>query len=311
MFNDNCKYRNSSIELLRLLCMMFIIGHHIITIVISPNFTYPIYTFIDTLLHVAVVVFILISGYFGIRFNLSKLFSLWSQVIYYSVLAAAFGYFILHSVSLKNLILSTMPITRHTYWFMTAYIELYLAAPFINFLLDRMNFRANIALLFVLGFSSCILFNGDMYNAGTNLTSFSFIYVLGRCLKMYPPKLLNSVPFIVIFVLSYVSVVYLFSFLPNTSHLFPYFLKFFYRYNGVAMIMFAICIFSLFNINTFYNKYINGASKSVLAIYLIHENHIISDSVYVKPTEALMNAIPSGGGTRVDGYYDFLCLHSI
>lgn len=149
------------------------------------NFQYPLYTFADCLMHVAVIVFVLITGYFGIHFRIHKVFALEAELIYYSVIASSIAFFCLQTVHIKDLILSFFPVTRHVYWFMSAYMELYLVSPLVNKLLERLSKRQFIYLLAVLGFSYCVLFNGDTFNAGTNLTGFTFLYVLGRFIRQY------------------------------------------------------------------------------------------------------------------------------
>lgn len=288
--------RNSSIELLRILCMMCIIGHHIITNVLSVNFHYPLYTFIDTLMHVAVVVFVLITGYFGIRFKLHKLIPLEAQIIYYSVISCCVAFFIFDSIQVKQLLLSAFPVTTHVYWFMSAYMELYLVSPIINRLLDVLSKRQFVYLLCVLGFSYCVLFDGDTFNAGTNLTGFTFLYVLGRFIRLYRIYERLNIRILLCCLCTYVLIVLACSFLPTTGRIFPHFINCFYRYNGVGNLFFGVVILGLFFRWTFYSPLINRMAKSVLAIYLIHENHAISQFVYIKPVLYLHNSIHLVGG---------------
>jgi surface polysaccharide O-acyltransferase-like enzyme len=270
--------------------MMGIIGHHIITNVISVDFVNPYYTFIDTIFHVSVVVFVLITGIYGIKPRISKLLSLELEIIYYSIISAGVAYFAIKSIGLKELILSLFPISRRVYWFMSAYVELYLASPFINFIIDRSSKRLFIYMIIVLGFSFCVLFNGDTFNAGTNLTGFAFLYCLGRFMSKYHliDKLSNRSLFL--FILVYLLVAFFLSFSSKDGRIFGHFINVFYRYNGIGIIAFGIAIVSLFHHFVFYNDAINRISKSVLAIYLIHENHLIANFVYVKPTQYLLSA---------------------
>lgn len=291
--------RNSSIELLRILCMMCIIGHHIITNVLSVNFQYPLYTFADCLMHVAVIVFVLITGYFGIHFRLHKVVALETELIYYSFIASCIAFFCLQTVHIKDLILSLFPVTRHVYWFMSAYMELYLVSPLINKLLDRLSKRQFIYMLLVFGFSYCVLFNGDTFNAGTNLTGFTFLYVLGRFIRQYGIYERLNIRILVSCLVIYVLFVLACSFLPTTGRIFPHFISWFYRYNGVGNIFFGVVILGLFCHWTFYSPLINRMAKSVLAIYLIHENHAISQYVYVKPVLYLQNSLHLMGGVSM------------
>lgn len=281
--------RNSSIEMLRLLCMMGIIGHHIITNVLSLDFANPYYTFIDTIFHVSVIVFVLITGIYGIKPRISKLLNLELEIIYYSILSAGIAYFALRSIGLKELLLSFFPVSRRVYWFMSAYLELYLASPFINFIIDRSSKRLFIYMTIVLGLSYCVLFNGDTYNAGTNLTGFAFLYCLGRLMSKYHLMVKLSIRSLLLFVLIYLLVVFFLSFSSKDGRFFGHFINVFYRYNGIGIIAFAVAIVTFFHHFVFYNDVINRISRSVLAIYLIHENHLISNFVYVKPTQYLLS----------------------
>ena len=89
--------RNSSIELLRIVCMIFIVMHHIIITTIAPQFSSSFYNFLDFIFHTAVVIFIIISGYFGIHFKLNKFLKLWAQVLYYSITIGLISYLLLNS----------------------------------------------------------------------------------------------------------------------------------------------------------------------------------------------------------------------
>lgn len=296
--NNKPQLRNSSIELLRIICMMCIIGHHIIINVLSVNFQYPIYTFVDSLMHVAVIVFVLITGYFGIHFRIHKVFALEAELIYYSVLASAVALFVFHSIHIKDLIMSFFPVTKHVYWFMSAYMELYLASPLINKLLEKLSKRLFVYLLLVMGFSYCVLFTGDTYNAGTNLTGFTFLYVLGRFIKSYHMYDNIKTKMFWICIVLYTMLVLGCSFLPTTGRLFPHFVNWFYLYNGLGIIFFGVIVFGLFSRWKFYSSIINKMAKSVLAIYLIHENHAISQYTYVRPAQYLHNYLQIGGGCR-------------
>lgn len=269
--------------------MMGIIGHHIITNVISVDFGNPYYTFIDTIFHVSVVVFVLITGIYGIKPRISKLLSLELEIIYYSIISAGIAYFAIKSIGLKELILSLFPVSRRVYWFMSAYVELYLASPFINYIIDRSSKRLFIYMTIVLGFCYCVLFNGDTYNVGTNLTGFAFLYCLGRFVSKYHliEKISNRSLFWLI--LLYLLVVFFLSFSSKDGRIFGHFINMFYRYNGLGIIAFALAIVIFFHHFVFYNDIINRISRSVLAIYLIHENHLISNFVYVKPTQYLLS----------------------
>ena len=104
--------RNSSMELLRIILMIFIIIHHIIYQVVTPNFDNRMYACVDVFLHTAVIIFVLITGYFGLRFSWHKAMLLLFQVLFYSeVLLIFILELVLRSISLSVFSLSVvMPI---------------------------------------------------------------------------------------------------------------------------------------------------------------------------------------------------------
>ena len=84
--------RNSSMELLRIILMIFIIIHHIIYQVVTPNFDNRMYACVDVFLHTAVIIFVLITGYFGLRFSWHKAMLLLFQVLFYSILLGSIAH---------------------------------------------------------------------------------------------------------------------------------------------------------------------------------------------------------------------------
>lgn len=94
---------------------------------------------------VAVNVYMLISGYFlcEASFKLSRLVKLWLQVWFYSVgvgvLAAFTGICPAEEVDIHYFITLLFPISMDHYWFMTAYVFLYLLLPFVSIAVQKMT----------------------------------------------------------------------------------------------------------------------------------------------------------------------------
>ena len=107
---------------------------------------------------VAVNVYMMISGYFlyTSSFKLSRLLQLWLQVWTYSVLvgilAVFTGWIPAAEVDTHYFLTLLFPVTMDHYWFMTAYIFLYLLLPFIGACVRRMSKQQlQIALVLLLG----------------------------------------------------------------------------------------------------------------------------------------------------------------
>lgn len=285
------KERNSSIELLRLICMMFIIMHHIIITTIAPKFCSPLYNITDTLFHTAVVIFVIITGYFGINFKLGRLLRLWAQVAYYSIIAGLIAYFALHSIGLKQLFDCALPYYRKPYWFMSTYIELFLVAPALNSVVRSFT-QKHLTLLIVV-----LLFVNNLFPAdlifGSGLILFAMLYFIGRYLRLYKDRHWSSNRKLACSIICYMFfIAALFYILPPSSFLFQKLIGFSYRYYGIGTILLSVMIFYFFKNITFASKIVNYAAASVLSIYLIHENHLISHYVYELPTEILNTYLP-------------------
>ena len=82
------KQRNSTIELLRILCILMIVFMHLVGIwwdYCDNLFDKEFVIFVNSLCNCAVTIFMLISGYYGIRFNLRKIVQFEMMVIFYSI----------------------------------------------------------------------------------------------------------------------------------------------------------------------------------------------------------------------------------
>lgn len=144
--------RNSSIELLRILCMIFIVLHHFISQVVAPDFSSRWWTGIDVVFHTSVIVFVLISGYFGIKLKTKRFINLLLQVIFYSVALTTLSITVFKQGTLFDIIKSFLPIGGQQYWFVGVYLQLMLVAPMINHALSNMQKRQLQFLILVFAF---------------------------------------------------------------------------------------------------------------------------------------------------------------
>lgn len=102
---------------------------------------------LETLCIVAVNVYMFISGYFlsGSAFKLSRLLQLYIQVWAYSVVfglvGALTGVVAETATDTHYLLTLVFPVTMGHYWFMTAYVFLYLLLPFVGMAVRQMTKR--------------------------------------------------------------------------------------------------------------------------------------------------------------------------
>ena len=133
--------RSSNFELLRLLCIFGILVMHTfagIDTAASPG-NMLANVFANSLFNTGVTCFILLSGYFGIRFDLKKLIGLDLMVIFFTLL----GTVALGDFGVKDLIKSCIPVLSRRYWFITCYFVLCILAPFLNQMAERLISRTS------------------------------------------------------------------------------------------------------------------------------------------------------------------------
>lgn len=139
--------------------------------------------------NIGVTCFILISGYFGIRFKADRFVQLIMLTTFYAVIVQIVNSDFHCDFSLVK---SALVVPLYNNWFITCYLLLMLFAPFLNTFcegMDRKVFRS----LLILGFVVfCILptaFNTPyytvIYGGGKCLTYVVFIYFVGRYIRKY------------------------------------------------------------------------------------------------------------------------------
>lgn len=93
---------------------------------------------LDGIFNAGVSIFVLISGYFGIRRSTQKLIELESTVILYAVLSALVGCYF-GKASILSIIKAFIPVSTNCYWFISCYILLMIFSPYINRAIDSMS----------------------------------------------------------------------------------------------------------------------------------------------------------------------------
>lgn len=166
--------RQPNLELLRCVAMMMVVvlhylgkGNLLFPLDVEPDmqWVYPMNAaeitawLLESFCIVAVNVYMFISGYFlcTSTFKPSRLIGLWLQVWMYSVAFGLIGALtgVMRETAFDTHFLLTLlfPVSMNHYWFMTAYVFLYLLLPFLGIAAARMTKRqlqtAALLLLFV------------------------------------------------------------------------------------------------------------------------------------------------------------------
>ena len=285
------KKRLSNIEFLRLLAMLYVLIVHadfgtfgaptVDDFAVRPVGVFVQFWF-ECFAICCVDVFVLISGWFGIRFSLNKLWAFLFQVVFYSL-----GLFLLavavtpHKALTLEGLKSIFLFNGSDYWFIKAYLILMVLAPMLNAFCDYASRREFKTILIV--YFAILMVYGWLEPASVHFTmngctalSFVGLYLLGRYLKMYRPKLTNynrriyAVVYVVAcLVMFFMCLLFLSQGVRVTldSRLL--------NYGSPLVILSAVALLLFFSKWTFANKVVNQAAKSCLAVYLLHCNYFV------------------------------------
>jgi surface polysaccharide O-acyltransferase-like enzyme len=299
--------RDSNLELLRLVCMLFIIILHFITKALNitghrlildgtglPNTTGIISC---SFIIIAVNCFVLISGYYGIKAKWKRLFLLYIMCVFYFLIFGLFDIYI-NNVSIKDFIFNTFFPFSHSYdlWFIPCYVLLYLLAPLLNKAVASINKREFVVLLILCSILTFYLL-GYIWNKNTlasNLMLFVFLYLIGKFISIHVTvKRADSGKYLFAYVLCSLIIagIGLLVFNLPINNKWIYLLCF--PYMSPLVVFSAIAFFLWFRCFHFQSKIINWAASSALAIYLIHENGF-SKKIYMRYIYELGERIDNG-----------------
>ncbi len=287
--------RNSSIELLRILCMLQVIFLHVCNhggyTAIGRKMggeTELIYWIVMFMSRCPVYVFIIISGYFSCTgknmFPIKKVTTSYLPMLFYSVSIPLVIYFAdLGKVSDVMWGRAAFPFLSRTWYFMTLYIIILLLSPFLNKIIQSISRKEYLYLLGIMFFILCVwqfvahiprvedVIRTDNIFAtehGKSIYDFIFMYFLGGFLRLHKffEKPLNPVWYALAFLacgMINVGITYL---LPK-----GYKSCLLYNDNPFTVIQ-CVCLFEFFNHFQFVSKPINIISGCNIGIYMIHEH---------------------------------------
>lgn len=289
--------RNSAVELLRIAAMLLIIISHFSVYGIDENISLftmrPCFNkyFLETFQFgfLGVDIFMLISGYFGIKsqFKAEKLIKLLLQVFFYSaviyVILCCSG---IIDFSVKDAIKACFPAIFKKYWFFSGYVLTYVLSPFINRFLNSADRKIHLSLIAVLWLIWGIIplaTGSDFY--GTHFTDLMIMYIIGAYLRLYPDNIFSKnklrrilLPLSVI--LFPVSVA-LMNYAAMYVSAFENHYGFFYAVLSPLTVTAACLIFISFTkLHIKENKFINAVASCVFGVYLIHDNQLLREYLW-------------------------------
>ena len=202
MLNNSMKMRQSNIELLRIISMFLVVMTHVNLSSIgyptagelsSTPFSAGLRIFFAQTSVICVNLFVLISGWFGIRVKRKSLISFLFQWLFFAILLLA-CYPLLQGNNIRSFLkLTYNVISMDQLWFVPSYIVLYLVAPVLNAFVERSTkpqFKMVLIAFFSFEFIFGWLLNGanGIFMWGASPLSFAGLYLLARYIRIYPPK---------------------------------------------------------------------------------------------------------------------------
>ena len=270
------KVRQSNFELLRLVSQYLIIYYHLLLIFVVPFNDNPVFKALELPAHIGVILFVLISGYFGIHPTYKGFLKLISIFLIYSLPEICFK--VLYADTWKELFRSFLFFTHTHFWFIRTYVFLYLLSPMVNHYLKNITGKQRIFMLFILFFISIYTgtSGGDpTLSNGKNAINFIFIYMIGDSLRRYEiliDKLLGGVKNITIIYVA-LNLLLVIGYINCSDNIIGKVLwRLSFPYSSPILLINSILFFSIFTKLSFQSTRINWLAKSSLAIYLIHAN---------------------------------------
>lgn len=268
-----CTQRNSAFELLRILSQVFIVLYHICYIWQGKEYSnQPFFQAVSIPLHIGVVVFVLLSGYFTIKLKPSGLIKLLGIFIIYCLPEVIYS--VATSKNMLHTIRSLMFFSNSHFWFVKTYLYLFLVSPMINLWLKNATERQRWYMVAVFAFVACYMAmtKGDAsMSNGKNLTNFIYFYLVGNQLYYYKDKWMNVKTWKIIlsyltFSIAIMAVVYFMH-----GNIIGKMVKAMsFPYHSPLILVGAVMFFMIIGKQHIQSRFINYVAASSLAIYLIH-----------------------------------------
>lgn len=259
------KTRNSAFELLRIIAMAFIVIGHIS--LHAQKGKLDSHNYIIALCTTGVNLFILISGYFGIKLSWKSLLKFVSTIVFYNIITTILKWGITRTPpDIDSIKILLEPFKESSWWFINCYFNLMLLSPIINVALNKCTERQLKYFLGVLLFISCIsgfCFRNSINPNGYNTFQFVTMYVLGNAIHRFDlPTRFSTRKLLIVYILCTYAI-YICSFIIMYRSTF---------YNNPLIIVSAVCLFCLISKIDIRSSLVNRTASYMLPIYLLQDS---------------------------------------
>lgn len=276
------KSRNSNHELLRLISMYMIILIHA-NMYLGSFYTGDLWHVFNGIANgicnIGVTCFILISGYYGVKFDIHKLVKLECMMISYSLVETCILYFLLPGQMqgtelLEQLVKSLLPFLSRKYWFYSCYVCLVLFSGYIEKLIEKLSQaelkRFLMLSLFLFSVLPTFFYFEIIPDNGKGLVQMIMVYMIGRYIRKYKDVAIPGKKAIALFVLLWI--------INGVSHEFPIELGGIYHHlckdNSFTNLTMAVILFYLFKGLSFQAPFLNKAASYIFAVFALNNTLI-------------------------------------
>ena len=272
------KDRQSNFELLRLIAMLMVMACHAIGYVQGTDligFLGASRLVITQLCAVAVDVFVMISGWFGIKASWKGAAKLIFQVWFLAVLCCLVFLVLGMPVSFKKDLLPYL-LFGSGYWFVVSYLILYALSPILNSFVEQATqkqFAGVLVAFFLAEFIFGYVLDLGHFDYGFSPLFFIGLYLLARYARLYPGRLfsfskgLDFIIYLGISILSMLGFWLGYKWFGMGFHL--------NHYDSPLIVVSSLAFLLFFSKLKFYSEFINHLASSAFAIYLIHTHSLV------------------------------------
>lgn len=302
------KIRNSNHELLRLIAMYMIVRIH------ANMYLYNFYTgslgnvfngAVNGICNTGVTCFILISGYYGIKFDFKKLVKLECMMISYSLLETGVLCFVFPeqmrgAALLEQVVKSVLPFISRKYWFYSCYICLFLFSGYIDKLIEKLSQtefkKLLLTSLLIFSILPTVFYFEIIPDNGKGLVQMLMVYMIGRYIRLYGSwRMTRKKALLIIAVLWVVN---------GISHELPIALGGIYHHlckdNSITNLVIAVVLFGLFKEMSFQSRLINKVSGCIFAVFALN-NTLVNVTMEMLVERGLQERNGIGGFLMLEG----------
>lgn len=292
------KARQANIELLRIIAMFMVVALHYlvkgqaaVSLVENTSVINVVLWLVKAMCIVTINVYVLISGYFLLEANwkISRLVNLWFQTLFYSigvpVVCLVLGIGEVEQWGLYDWINVFLPVQMEHYWFITAYVVMYLFVPVLSAGVKHMTKKQHqlviAGLLLVLSIPKTIIpiyIPIDRY--GYDFGWFMCLFMIAAYIRLYSISFFNrrtkSLLVYVAAVLGIWGISVGCGILSRKGLPLAYMMDMTYCYNHLLVLIASVALFYAFTYVRIPQGKISDIickiSSYTLGVYLLHEN---------------------------------------